>query len=187
METETQENFDSQTEDQETIDSTNDEAEETTEESTEESGSEDEKYTETEKQLYARAKKAEKRLKELESKKEDKTSDKSSKEEVSDALLSRLEVRGVLEKEDQDYVLRFAKSEGLSPIDALNDSIVQDRLKANERKRKSADATPRSNNRTGSKADEVDAAVRQFKKDGTLPENNPALTSKILDRLKEGA
>lgn len=191
MEKETKENIDSSNDEQETTDSSNsDTSEETTEEesTTEETKEEskEKKHTDSEKKLYARATKAEKELKELKSKYEKtESSDKGSKEEVTEATLARLENRGVMEKEDQDYVLKFAKNNDLSPIDALNDEIVQDRLKANERKRKSADATPKSNNRTGDKESEVDAAVRKYQKTGELPENNPSLTMKILRKLKE--
>lgn len=106
---------------------------------------------------------------------------------TDDATLSRLEVRGVMEPEDQQYVLKYAKSEGISPLDALSHEIVKDRLAANDRKRKSDQATPRANNRTATQQDEVEAWVRKYKKTGELPEDNPALTAKILDKLKEGA
>lgn len=179
MEIITTENLDSTNEEIEDTDSTNSEEDstgETTEGTSEESKDEKkDEYSDREKQLYARAKKAEKELKEF----KEKTPDASADE----VTLSRLEVRGVMEKEDQDYVLRFAKAEGISPIDALSDDIVQDRLKSNERKRTSEKATPRSNNRAATKEDEVAMWVRKYEKTGELPEDNPALTSKILDKL----
>lgn len=187
------ENFDSQNEDLENIDSENDEVEEVSEEETEESTNDDSEeseekpeYSDNEKQLYARAKKAEDRLKELEGKTKPKES--KPKTEVNDEVtISRLEVRGIMEQEDQNYVLRFAKAEGISPIEALNDDIVKDRIEANKRRRAAASATPRGNNRTANESDEVDMWVRKYNKTGALPDGNPKLTSQILDRLTNGA
>jgi len=108
-----------------------------------------------------------------------------SGDSVSDVILARLETRGVMETEDQDYVLRVAKLDGVSPIEALKDPVVQDRLKANEKARRSENANPTANNRGRGAQDEVDIAVKKFKKDGTLPDNNPSLTVKILKKLKQ--
>lgn len=180
-----EENLDSSNEEQEDIDSPSDEQEETEEVSkeTSEEKPKEEKYTEREKQLYAQLQKAKGFV--LVNGKWVKPEKKVEKTETpqDEITLSRLEVRGVMEKEDQEYVLRFAKSEGVSPIDALEDPIVKDRLKANERSRNSEKATPRSNNRTADTTDEVDMWVKKYQKTGELPENNPALTSKILDKL----
>lgn len=122
---------------------------------------------------------AKSKLAEYESKKEEK---KNSK--VDDALLARLENRGVMESEDQEYVIKFAKVEGISPIDALQDSVVQDRLTRFKKDREQKESTVSSNNRTGQKSNEVDRWVKKYKRDGSLPDNNPSLTSKILDKLK---
>lgn len=179
MEKETNENNDSQNVEQENENSTNENEEEESNTEGEEESKEKPEYSENEKKLYARAKKAEEELKKLKSETPEK------KDSSDDVILTRLEVRGVMEKEDQDYVLRFAKAEGKNPLDVLNDDIVKDRLEANKRKRDSAKATPRSNNRTNNKEDEVAMWVRKYKNDGSLPDNNPALTSKILSKLRE--
>lgn len=102
---------------------------------------------------------------------------------TDDALLARLENRGVMDQEDQAYVIRFAKSEGISPIEALNDEIVKDKLAYFKKQRETKASTFTGTNRTGGKVDEVERAVARYKKDGTLPDNNPALVSKILSRL----
>lgn len=158
--------------------------EETTSQETEESTAEE--STDDGVDWKERALKAERAIEKSKKKaKESKTDDKSqSNDEVT---LSRLEVRGVMEPEDQQYVLRFAAAEGISPIEALSDEIVQDRLKSNERKRNSVNATPRSNNRATSEQDKVDMWVRKFNKTGELPDNDPVLTNKILTALKNGA
>ena len=149
--------------------------EETTEEPTEESEEET-----TEVDWEARALKAERAIEK--SKKKAKDTPKRE-ESTDDAVLSRLETRGVMEADDQNYVLRFAKAEGISPIEALSDPIVIDRMKANEKARTSVDATPRSNNRANTTQDEVAVAVKKFEQSGELPDGNPALTAKILKRL----
>ena len=145
-----------------------------------------EEYTPREKSLYAQLQKAkgltlvDGKWVKAEVKKEVK---KPKTEEVNDAVLSRLETRGVMEADDQNYVLRFAKAEGISPIEALSDPIVIDRMKANEKARTSVDATPRSNNRANTTQDEVAVAVKKYEQSGVLPDGNPALTAKILKRL----
>jgi hypothetical protein len=107
----------------------------------------------------------------------------SSTDEVT---LSRLEVRGVMDPDDQNYVMRFAKTEGISPIEALSDPIVKDRLDKNKRTRESANATPRSNNRTNNQQDELAAAVRKYQQTGELPDDL-ALASKVGDAINNGA
>ena len=176
------ENIDSQNDDLEIADSPNDNEEETQVEEREE-------YSEREKSLYAQLQKergfiqVENKWVKAKAKKEATEVKKTEEEPTNDAVLSRLETRGVMEADDQNYVLRFAKSEGISPIEALSDSIVQDRLKANNLARTSVEATPKSNNRANTVQNEVDVAVKKFEKDGTLPDGNPVLTSKILKRL----
>jgi len=178
------ENNDSQNVELEHTDSQNSEesVEEVTEETTEETTeTEDEKYTESEKQLYARLKKAEAKVKELE--------EKAPNTEATDPdRIDRLELKadGFTEKEDQDFILRVAKAEGVVPSEAAKLDYVTAKLDHNKRLRNSEKATPRSNNRTGGTVDEVALAVRKYKQTGELPESN-ALTSKVLDALKNGA
>ena len=148
--------------------------EETTEEPTEESEEET-----TEVDWEARALKAERAIE----KSKKKAKDTPKKEEADDAVLSRLETRGVMDADDQNYVLRFAKDNNLTPVDALKDLIVIDRLASNAKARTSVEATPTSNNRANTAQNELDVAVKRYDKDGTLPDNNPALTAKILKKL----
>jgi hypothetical protein len=129
-----------------------------------------------------RALKAEKAIEKA--KKKEKT---TPKENGEDLTLARLEARGLFHEEDQNYVLKYAKVEGIDPIKALEDDFVKDRLAEYKRKRASVEATPRQNNRTNSSVDEVAVWTKKFKMNGTLPDNNPALTAKILRALKNGA
>lgn len=131
----------------------------------------------------ARAIKAEKAIEKAKKK------GKNSESGIDPEKLQRLELKaeGIKEKEDQDYILKVAQIEEVDIEEAAKLDFVQDRLKANERKRQSAQATPRGNNRTNTQVDEVQSWVRKYKQNGTLPDNNPALTSKILKALKNGA
>ena len=154
-------------------------AEEVVEETTEEPTEESEEETTVD--WEARALKAERAIEK--SKKKAKEAPKKEAPAADDAVLSRLETRGVMEADDQNYVLRFAKDNNVNPVDALKDDIVIDRLAANAKARTSVDATPRSNNRANTTQDEVAVAVKKFEQSGELPDGNPALTSKMLKRL----
>ena len=178
MEKEELENIDLPNDEPETTDSPNSDGDDSPEEK--------EQYSEREKSLYAQLQKAkgltlvDGKWVKPEAKKEVKT---PKKEEADDAVLSRLETRGVMDADDQNYVLRFAKDNNLTPVDALKDLIVIDRLASNAKARTSVDATPTSNNRANTAQNELDVAVKRYDKDGTLPDNNPALTAKILKKL----
>ena len=155
--------------------------EEATEDTTEGSEATEEESQE-EIDWQARALKAEKAIEKAKKKQKS-----EPKESVEDLTLARLEARGVLNQDDQEYVLKYAKVEGINPIEALQDEFVQERLKANERTRKSAQATPKGNNRAGTSTDDVNIWVKRYKQNGSLPEGNPALTAKVLDALTNGA
>ena len=157
------------------------EEDETTEDTTEESEATEEESQE-EIDWKTRAIKAEKAIEKAKKKQKS-----EPKESVEDLTLARLEARGVLNQDDQEYVLKYAKVEGINPIEALQDEFVQERLKANERTRKSAQATPKGNNRAGTSTDDVNIWVKRYKQNGSLPEGNPALTAKVLDALTNGA
>jgi len=129
-----------------------------------------------------RALKAEKAIEKAKKKGKD-----TPKESAEDLTLARLEARGILHEDEQQYILKYAKVEGLDPIKAIEDDFVKDRLADMKRKRQSVEASPRSNNRTNTSVDEVAVWVKKYKVNGTLPDNNPALTSKILRALKNGA
>lgn len=131
----------------------------------------------------ARALKAEKAIEKAKKK------GKNSESSIDPEKLQRLELKaeGIKDKEDQDYILKVAQIEEVDVDEAAKLDYVQDRIKANEKKRQSAQATPRGNNRTNTQVDEVQSWVRKYKQNGTLPDNQPALTSKILKALKNGA
>lgn len=133
----------------------------------------------------ARAIKAEKAIEKAKKKQKG----EKTEEDSDPDRLNRLELKadGIKEKEDQDYVLKVAKAEGVDPSDIISDKekydFVHDRLAANKRARQSAQATPRSNNRAGVQTDEIAALARKYQKDGSLPDE-PAKVAKIMDYLK---
>lgn len=96
----------------------------------------------------------------------------------------RLEARGILEKEDQDYVLKFAKAEDISPVDALADDVVKDKLAFFKKKRDQKAATSAPSGRTSAGGDSIDALVRQYKKNQSLPDD-PELVRKIFNKLSQ--
>jgi len=129
-----------------------------------------------------RALKAEKAIEKAKAKAKD--APKEKKAEGSDEVtITRLEARGILHPDDQAYVLKFAKNEDMHYLEALEDELVKDKLDRNKKLRLSAQAAPRGNNRAPGAQNDVDAAVKKFEKDGTLPDN-PALIAKVMKALK---
>lgn len=116
-------------------------------------------------------------------KNKDKTKSEPKKESAEDVTIARLEARGILNADDQAYILKYAKVEGVHYLEALEDDFVKDKLDRNKRERLSASAAPRGNNRAPGDTNEVSAAVKRYQKDGTLPDN-PALVSKVLKAIK---
>lgn len=88
-----------------------------------------------------------------------------------------------IHKDDIKEVLDYAKYKGLSFSEAMDSPVVKMTLKENAQARARKASTLQSTNRTGVQGDEVARAVARYKKDGTLPDNNPALVSKIMNEL----
>jgi len=128
-----------------------------------------------------RALKAEKAIEKAKAKGKTEPKKAESSDEVT---IARLEARGILHPDDQSYVLRFAKSEGMHYLEALEDELVKDKLDRNKKLRLSAAAAPKGNNRAPGEMNEVAAAVKRYEKDGTLPDN-PALVAKVFKAIKK--
>ena len=173
-------NYDEEVVEEETTEETTPEedVEETTEEDTQEDTQEDK--TEEDVDWKERALKAERAIEKAKKKGKVQKEEVSSPEEIARL---KLKVEGVKEDEDIDYVLRVAKAEGVDAVEAAKLDFVQDKLAHNKRQRQSAQATPRSNNRTNTQANEIDVWVRRYQKDGSLPDDM-ALTAKVMDALK---
>lgn len=160
--------------------------EDTTEdvESTDESPEVEETEEREEIDWKERALKAEKAIEKAKKKEK-----KAPQETTEDLTIARLEARGILDARDQNDVLKYAKAEGISPIEALDDEFVQAKLAHNKKQRLSVQATPKGNNRANNTQDEVDVYVKRYKEKGAsaLPENNPRLVTAVLRKLKNGA
>lgn len=178
MENEELENDNSTIVETENTDSTNSETSETPEQ---EEGESKEEFTEREKQYYSRIKKLEAELKEAKGDGKPKPKKTESGDEV---IAARLEARGILNAEDQAYVLKYAKVEGIHYLEALDDELVKDRLDRNKKARLSAQAAPRGNNRAPGAQSDLDAAIKKYERDGTLPDN-PALIVKVMKAIKK--
>lgn len=100
----------------------------------------------------------------------------------SEAVLARLENRGVMDKEEQEYVLRFAKVEGISPIEALSDDVVKDKLAFFKKKREQSGSTQTPGNRTGVASKSVDYYINK----NEIPKD-PVMAEKVQNELSRRA
>lgn len=130
----------------------------------------------------ARREKAEATIEKAKSK--GKIEPKEKAQSNDEVIAARLEARGVLNAEDQAYILKYAKVEGIHYLEALEDDLVKDRLDRNKKARLSAQAAPKGNNRAPGTQNEVDAAIKKYERDGTLPDN-PALIVKVMKAIKK--
>ncbi len=97
-----------------------------------------------------------------------------------DALLARLELRGVTDADDQADVLKFAKLEGLSPIEALNDPFMKARLAHNEEARKARQSSPAPSNRVGATNKTPDYYINR----GEMPKDKE-MAAKVRERMAQ--
>lgn len=112
-----------------------------------------------------------------------KAAPQGKKSNIDEATLARLEVRGVLHPDDQSYVVKYAKSNDMNVVDALNDDIVKDRLAANKRNRDQSGSSVTPNNRTGAPSNKnVDAWVKKVQAGGELP-RDPDMAAKVQDEI----
>jgi hypothetical protein len=175
MENEELENIDSQTDESEELDSTTETVDQE-DESTEEDKPE---YTEREKQLYARAKKAEAALKEnkpAEKKKEAQTGNLSTLDIIA---LSKADIAD----EDIDEVLEYAKYKGISVKEALGASILKATLSEKNEERKSAQAVNTGATRRGSSQVSDDRLMADARK-GVMPEKEEDMARLAILRIK---
>lgn len=168
------ENIDSQNDELETFDSPNEEPE------LEEQ--EEEEYSEREKQLYARLKKAEKELKEKkEVKPEKKPAAQANGLSTTDIIaLSRANI----EDDDIDEVLEYAKFKKISVSEALKSSVVKATLSEKSEERKSAQAvyTGGGTRRAGGTVSD-DRLLADAQK-GIMPDSEADLARLTLIRMK---
>lgn len=177
-------NYDETVEETTTQNSEEETTEDTSTEESEDESSTEETETQEDIDWKERALKAEKAIEKAKKKGKDKP-----QESTEDLTIARLEARGVLDAKDQEDVLRFAKAEGISPVEALEDDFMKSRLEYNKKQRQSAQAAPKGNNRSNNKVDEVDLYVKRYKEKGAdaLPDNNPRLVTAVMRKLRNGA
>ena len=176
------ENINSTNDDQENLDSTNEQIE--SEESDEESTDEPE-YTENERKLYARAKKAEEELKKL---KEAKPPKENTVKKEQSGDLSTLDIialsKANIEDEDIEEVLDYAKYKGISVREALSSSILKTTLAEKVEERKSAQVTHTGSGRRANSAISDERLLADARK-GIMPENETDMSRLSMLRLKQ--
>lgn len=97
---------------------------------------------------------------------------KDQKSVVSDEVtLARLEARGVIDQDIQEYLFTAAKREGKNPVELLSDEYFIDRIASMKKAKEKAAATPSPNNRTGRTDHSTDVGywVEQAKKGVSAP------------------
>lgn len=113
----------------------------------------------------------------------DEWKEKATKATASEELdIIRLEVRGVVNPEDQKEVLRFAKAQGQSPLEVLDDDFIKSRLAFNKKKREEKASTPTPGNRTAVSGKSVDWYISR----GELPSDSE-MRRKVQDELARRA
>lgn len=107
----------------------------------------------------------------------------NSEEVVSDVTLARLEARGILDADIQNYLITAAKREGKSPVDLLSDSYFTDKIAAMKRDREQEAARPAPSSRTGTTDHSKDLHywLKQAEK-GNLPTDRD-MRKKVIQKL----
>jgi hypothetical protein len=155
-----------------------------------------EKVTETNKKLYARAKKAEgfvlegdkwvkppKEEKTIEKLTENKTNAKPSELDYGQLAFHNTKADSVrIEAEDDiEFLKQTMADTGKSQQAILNSKWFVAELKEKQEARKTTDATPKGNKRTvGNSGDDLSVAIAKYKETGKLPEDQ-VLREKVVD------
>lgn len=105
-----------------------------------------------------------------------------------DAILSRLEARGYLEKEEQEIIMGLSKKTGIHPIELLQDSdtaeLVKAKIEGMRKKKETNSAMPNVSGRpTSDRRTELDKWVEKYNKTGELPD--PYKEPELFDKLEE--
>ena len=108
-----------------------------------------------------------------------------SKEEVAsnDVVLARLEARGVLDRDEQDYLLGEAARLKKSPIDLLTDDYYSNKLSQMKKDKEQAAATPSPSSRTATndRSNDLGYWLKQAEK-GQLPTDGN-MRRKVIAKL----
>ena len=172
----------------EDIDSSNDE----NEDETTQGGDEVTALKQKNRQLFARAKKAEGfELKDGKWVKGEKTVAKPESQpnsnELTDGQIAILRTEGIKSKDEMELVQEYLKYSGANLLDILESKHFKSDLKEIQDTKAAQDATPSVTRRSGQSSNtSLDVAYARYQKDGKLPENRD-LREKVVDmrRSKE--
>jgi hypothetical protein len=107
-----------------------------------------------------------------------------SKEVVSDEVtIARLEARGILDSDIQNYLFTAAKREGKTAVELLSDSYFADKIAAMKRdkEQEAARPTPSSRTATNDRSNDLGYWLKQAEK-GQLP-TDAAMRRKVIAKL----
>lgn len=127
------------------------------------------------------------RLKGFEETKEKPVEPKVTSETITREELDRfrLENKGIETKEAQDFILKYAKLEGISVPDALNDEVVKAKLERMTIEAEKGRATQSPVNRTAKPREKtIEEVARQWEEKGERP-NSPEARKKALKAIQE--
>lgn len=93
----------------------------------------------------------------------------STANELNDAQLNYLDVKGVYEAEDIKIVETFVQKTGKTVREALRDDYVTSKLQANKTAREVQEAMPSGSKRGGNQATDLASAVAKYEATGVLP------------------
>lgn len=107
----------------------------------------------------------------------------NSKEVTSDVILARLEARGILDSEIQEYLIGEGKRLMKNPVELLSDDYYQKKVEEKKQKKEQEAATPPPSRRTGKNDSGRDLGywLKQAEK-GQLPKDNE-MRRKVLAQL----
>ena len=157
----------------------------------------DKKTSESNKQLFSRAKKAEsfelkdgdwvkketpKETPKVDPGKDKTTADKTG--ELDETQLDFLDLKGITEDEDIGLIESIVAKTGKTVRQALKDDYVISKLESLKSAREVKDATPSSTKRTGVQGDTVDAAIAKYEQTGEYPDDYE-LRSKVINKIEE--
>lgn len=102
--------------------------------------------------------------------------------DLDETQLELLDLKGITEDEDIDYIQKYMSRNGLTLRQTLRDELVSEKLAKNKAKRDVAQATPSSTKRGGQgSANDLDYWVERNERTGEMPDDFE-LRAKIVER-----
>lgn len=113
-------------------------------------------------------------------KKDRKESPREKVASTEDPMLARLEARGFLDKEEQELIIRAAKLDGVTPIEAAQDELVLEKIERMRKVKKASRAIDGSSGGSRPAKKDVDYYIRNNK----VP-SDPELAAQRAERLAQ--